>query len=192
MSATGCGAEGYEDRVLKSHEFSQLAREIDELTSVGIDCNETSATEVVIFLWLASLCKGTRLQYKKGVMKFHLCFVSFNNTPVLCFFRADTLCYWNDGSVLSRFLLRKHCRVGTFIRIDLSPCCCAAHSICSIQSCFVSMRPCTLVAWLKLLHPSHLEVWFFQPCHHTYISFCLDTEIRALPTTQSHDSTNRE
>ena len=102
------------------------------------------------------------------------------------------LCFWTDGSVLSHFFLRKHCRVGTFIRIDLSPCCCAAHSICSIQSCFVSMRPCTLVAWLKPLHPSHLEVWFFQPCHHTHISSCLDTEIRALPTTQSHDSTNTE
>ena len=100
------------------------------------------------------------------------------------FFRAGTLCYWNDGSVLSRFLLRKHCRVGTFIRIDLSPCCCAAHSICSIQSFLVSMRPCTLVAWLKPLYPSHLEVWFFEPCHHTHISSCLDTEIRALPTTQ--------
>ena len=126
------------------------------------------------------------------LMKFPLCLVSFNNTPILFCFRAGTLCYWNDGSVLSRFLLRTHCRVGTFIWIDLSPCCCAAHSICSIQSFLVSMRPCTLVAWLKPLHPSHLEVWFFQPCHHTHISSCLDTEIRALPTTQSHDSTNTE
>ena len=120
--------------------------------------------------------------------------------PLLCpsailpsfVFRADTLCSWNDGSVLSRFLLRKHCRVGTFVRIDLSPCCCAAHSICSIQSCVVSMRPCTLVAWLKPLHPSHLELWFFQPCHHTHISSSLDTEIRTLSATQSHDSTNTE
>ena len=96
-------------------------------------------------------------------------------------FRADTLCCWNDGSVLSRFLLRKHCRVGTFIRIDLSPCCSAAHSICSIQSCLVSMRPCTLVSWLKPLHPSHLELWFFQPCHHTRISSCLGTENARSP-----------
>ena len=55
MSATGCGEEGNEDRVLKSHEFWELAREIDELTSVGINCSETSATEVVSCLWLASL-----------------------------------------------------------------------------------------------------------------------------------------
>ena len=42
MSATGCGAEGNEDRVLTLHEFWELAREIDESTSVAIDCSETS------------------------------------------------------------------------------------------------------------------------------------------------------
>ena len=38
----------------------ELAKEIDESTSVGINCSETSATEVVSCLWLASLCKGTK------------------------------------------------------------------------------------------------------------------------------------
>ena len=58
-------------------------------------------------------------------------------------FRADMLCCWSDGSVLTRFLLRNHCCVGTFIRIDfLLPFCCAAHSICPIQICLVSTRPC--------------------------------------------------
>ena len=85
-------------------------------------------------------------------------------------FRADTLCSWNDASVLSRFFLRKHCRVGTFIRIDfLFPCCCAANSSCPIQTRLVLMRPCTFVAWLKPLDPSHSEVWFFHPCHHMHI-----------------------
>ena len=70
-------------------------------------------------------------------------------------FRADTLCCWSDGSVLTRFLLRNHCRVGTFIRIVfLFPCCCAAHSICPIQTRLVLTRQCTFVAWLKPLHPS--------------------------------------
>ena len=48
-------------------------------------------------------------------MIFHICFVSSAILPFLCFC-TDTLCSWNDGSVLSRFLLRKHCRVGMFIR----------------------------------------------------------------------------
>ena len=53
MSATGCGGEGNEDRVLTLHEFWELAKEIDESTSVAIDCSETSfmiggsVTEVV-------------------------------------------------------------------------------------------------------------------------------------------------
>ena len=53
MSSTGCGAEGNEDRVLTLHEFWELAREIDESTSLAIDSSETSlmiggsATEVV-------------------------------------------------------------------------------------------------------------------------------------------------
>ena len=53
MSATGCGAQGNEDRVLTLFEFWELAREIDESTSVAIDCSETilmiggNATEVV-------------------------------------------------------------------------------------------------------------------------------------------------
>ena len=44
------------DRVLTLHEFCELAREIDESTSVAIDCSETSlmiggdATEVVSYL----------------------------------------------------------------------------------------------------------------------------------------------
>ena len=42
MSAAGCGEEGNEDRVLTLHEFWELAREIDESTSVAIDCSETS------------------------------------------------------------------------------------------------------------------------------------------------------
>ena len=112
-------------------------------------------------------------QKRSGIllmMKFHLCFVSFSNTPVPSF-SVPTLCSWSDGSVLSRFLLRKHCRVGTFIRIDfLFPCCCAAHFFCPIQTRLMLTRPCIFVAWLKPLHPSHLEVWFFQPCHHTHIS----------------------
>ena len=42
---------------------------------------------------------------------------------------ALTLCV-PGTMVQSRFLLRKHCRVGMFIRIDfLSPCCCAPHSL---------------------------------------------------------------
>ena len=53
MSAIGCGAEGNKDRGLTLQEFWELAREIDESTSVAIDCSETSlmiggnATEVV-------------------------------------------------------------------------------------------------------------------------------------------------
>ena len=53
MSATGCGAEGNEDRDLTLHEFWELARDIDDSTSVAIDSSETSlviggsATKVV-------------------------------------------------------------------------------------------------------------------------------------------------
>ena len=65
ISVKGCGAEGYENRVLTLHEFGELTREIDESMSIETNCCETSATEVVICLWLASLCKGTRLQSKK-------------------------------------------------------------------------------------------------------------------------------
>ena len=106
---------------------------------------------------------------QEGVMKFHLCFVSFSNTPVPLF-SCRHFVFLDDGSVLSRFLLRWHCCVGAFIRIDfLFPCCCTAHSLCPIQTRLVLTRPCIFVAWLKPLHPSHLEVWFFQPCHHTHI-----------------------
>ena len=45
------------------------------------------------------------------LMKYHLCFVSFSNTPIPLFL-VPTRC------VLSQLLLRNHCRVGTFIRID--------------------------------------------------------------------------
>ena len=106
----------------------------------------------------------------EGVMEFHLCFVSFNNTPVPLFFRADT----SDGLLLSRFLLRNHCRVGTFIRTDfLFLRCCAAHSICLIQTRLMLTRPCTFVARLKPLHPSHFG--------NMDLSI---TEIRVLCTTQ--------
>ena len=42
------------------------------------------------------------------LQKFHTCF--FVSSTILPFFcsRADTLCSWSDGSVLSRLLLRKH------------------------------------------------------------------------------------
>ena len=153
---------------------------------------ETSANRGSELFVACILVQRHEAAIQQGVMKFHLCFVSSAILPFLCFC-ADTLCSWNDGSVLSRLLLRKHCRVGTFIRIDfLSPCCCAVHSLRPIQTRLVLRWPCILVAWLKPLHPRHLEVWFFQSCHHTHISSCLDTEIRALLTTQSHHSTNTE
>ena len=69
-----------------------------------------------------------------SLMRFHICFVSSAILPFFGF-GTDTLCSWNDGSILSHFFLRKHCRVGTFIRIDfLSTSCCAAHSLPPIQT----------------------------------------------------------
>ena len=60
-----------------------------------------------------------------------------------------------------------------------------------IQTRLVLTRPCTFTKWFKPLHPSHLELWFFQPCHHTHIS-SLPGQVRALSITQWHDSTNTE
>ena len=105
----------------------------------------------------------------KGVLKFHLCSVFFSNTPIICFSCRHVVLLERRFS-LDTFPFAQPLPVGTFIRIDLFPCCCAAHSICPIESCSVSTRPCTLVAWIKLLHPSHLEVWFSQPCRYTHVS----------------------
>ena len=68
---------------------------------------------------------------QKGVMKYHLCFCVFQQYSRPFVFRADTLCCWSDGSVLSRFLLRNHCRVGTFIGIDF---CVFSPSLFQLQS----------------------------------------------------------
>ena len=56
----------------------------------------------------------------------------------------------------------------------------------------ISVEVTIFVAWFKPLHQRHLEVLFFQPCHHTHISSCLDTEIRALPSTQSRGNTESD
>ena len=104
-------------------------------------CEPENFTGRIIFMWWTS----TSVMCLSAILPFR-CFL------------ADALCSWRDGSVLSRFLLRKHCRVGTFIRIDfLFPCCCAAHSLCPIQTRWMLTRSCIFVAWLKPLHSSQLE-----------------------------------
>ena len=155
------------ERVLTLHEFLRT-REGDRRIDVCSDqlqrnvCNRGRELLVVCIL-----VQRHEAAIQEGVMKFHLCLVSFSNTPVPLF----SCRHFVFVERRSRFLLRKHCRVGTFIRIDLLFLCfCAAHSLCPIQTRLVLTRPCIFVAWLKPLHPSHLEVWFFQPCHHTHVS----------------------
>ena len=66
-------------------------------------------------------------------------------------FRADTLCCWSDGSVLSRLLLRNHYRVGTFIGVDF---CVFSPFLFQLQSfrglvfphnCRVAFRPFVII-----------------------------------------------
>ena len=119
------------------------------------------------------------------LMKIHLCFCVLQQYSRPLFF-VPTLCV--SGTTVQSCHVSCCVSTAAWERSLGSTCLllvAQAHSICSIQSCFVSMRPCTLVAWLKPLHPSHLEVWFCQPCHHTHISSCLDIEIRALPYPRS-------
>ena len=91
-------------------------------------------------------------------------------------FRADTLCCWSDGPFLSQFLLRNHCREGTFIRIDF---CVFSRSLqrfgvtklvlSCCQSSFESFSKTVVVAWLKsfgsvvltasLLHAHLIAAW---------------------------------
>ena len=159
MSASGCGAEENEERVLKADEFWELAREIDELTSVGINCRETSANRGSELLVACILVQRHDTAILEGVMKFHLCFVS---SAILPFLRS---LYWHSvilerwfSRVTFFFFFRKHCCVWMFIRIDfLSPCCCEAHSLRPIQTRVVLRWPCIFVAWLKPLHPRHLK-----------------------------------
>ena len=75
MSATGCGAEGKEDRVVMLHEFWEFAREIDESMSVAIDCSETfmkcnRGSELFVTCILVQRHEATS---QECVKKYHLC-----------------------------------------------------------------------------------------------------------------------
>ena len=107
-------------------------------------------------------------------------------------FRADTLCCWSDGSVLSRFLLRNHCRVGTFIRIDFC-----------VFSSFLFQSQSSEV-WCFHTRVEFLSVFFLVIAQVTWkcgsyslvvtctSDRCLDTETRVLFTTQSRNRTSTE
>ena len=111
-------------------------------------------------------------------MKFHLCFVSFCNSPVPLFFRADT----SDGLVLSRFVLRNHCRVGTFIRSDLLR---NAFHVSHPDSFDVDEAVNICYATQVVASKSFWNCGFFSLVITCTFDRCLDTEIRVLCTTQS-------
>ena len=115
-------------------------------------------------------------------------------------FRADTLCCWSDGSVLSRFLLRNHCRVGTFIRIDF---CVFSPFLFQLQSlevwCFHTSVELLSVFFLFILQDRECcmaQVTWKCGSYSLVVTCtsdrCLDTETRVLFTTQSRNRTSTE
>ena len=85
-------------------------------TSTGIVLSEQldfpSLRREASCLWLANLARR-----RKGYDPRRS---GENYASVLCLSTIVSLCCWSDGSVLSRFLLRNHCRVQTF---SVSPKC---------------------------------------------------------------------
>ena len=60
-------------------------REIDELTSVGINCRETSAKSGSELFVACILVQRHEAAIQEGVMKLHVCFVSSAKLPFLLF-----------------------------------------------------------------------------------------------------------
>ena len=87
----------------------------------------------------------------------------------------------------------KHCRVGMFIRIDfLSLLLCSAFSSTHPDSISVEVTIHNRCIGQTVASKTFGSV-VLSALHHTHISSCLHTEIRApLLTTQSHGSTNTE
>ena len=126
MSATGCGEHRERGACLEVGRVLRTREGICRVDVCWFELQRTSANRCCELFVACILVQRHEAAIKEGVMRFHLCFVSSEILPFLCFC-TDTLCSWNDGSILSRFLMRKHCRVGAFIRIDfLSTFCCAA------------------------------------------------------------------
>ena len=141
---------------------------------------------------------------------FFIIFIFDEIPPLFCVFqqysrpfvfRADTLCCWSDGSVLSRLLLRNHYRVGTFIGVDFSVFQPILVSIAVFQRFGVSAQ---VLSWFQTLcnHCPRPCVCCMAPVTWKCGSFSLavtctfdrglDTEIRVLSTAQSRNRTSTE